>query len=56
VPIDTPASLKVTEPVGWPAPGVRTLTVAVKVTASPRAEGVTEEVTVACVRNGMLSP
>ena len=38
-------SLKVTEPEGVPAPGDTAVTVAVKVTDCPNADGFTEEVT-----------
>jgi hypothetical protein len=43
--VDAP-SRKVTVPVGVPAPGETALTVAVKVTAWPVADGFTDEVTV----------
>ena len=39
VPSDTPASLKVTMPVGLPAPSPFTLTVAVNVTLWPKTDG-----------------
>src|SRR5581483_11874078 len=42
-------SRKVTFPVGVPAPGATALTVAVKVTAWPNADGLTEDVTVVVV-------
>jgi len=38
-------SLKVTEPEGVPAPGDTAVTVAVKVTSCPNADGFTEDVT-----------
>jgi hypothetical protein len=47
VPRVEPPSRKVTVPVGVPAPGETALTVAVKVTAWPDADGFTDEVTVA---------
>ena len=37
--------MKVTVPVGVPAPGLTALTVAVKVTDSPNTEGFTDELT-----------
>ena len=41
-----PSMVKVTVPVGVPAPGATALTVAVKVTVWPDSDGLTEEVTV----------
>ena len=49
VPSVVAPSLKVTVPVGEPAPGAVTLTVAVNVTDWPETEGLTEEATVVVV-------
>ena len=49
VPIDTPLSMNVTVPVGVPAPGLKALTVAVKVTLCPNTEAFVEEATVVVV-------
>ena len=49
VPIDTPLSMNVTVPVGVPAPGLKVLTVAVKVTLCPNTEAFVEEATVVVV-------
>ena len=46
VPMGEPPSRKATLPVGVPAPGATTVTVAVRVTACPNTEGFWEEVTV----------
>ena len=44
-PIGLPPSRNVTDPVGVPVAGATAVTVAVKVTAWPRMEGFTDEVT-----------
>jgi hypothetical protein len=49
VPITVEPSLKLTVPVGVPAPGLVTLTVAVNVTAWPNTDGFTEETTLVLV-------
>src|SRR5579872_5194593 len=46
VPIGLPPSRNITVPVGVPEPGATAVTVAVRVTASPKTEGLTDEVTV----------
>ena len=46
-------SRKVTVPVGVPAPGVFTLTVAVNVTLWPKAEGLVSEATLVVVASGL---
>jgi hypothetical protein len=48
-PSGAPLSLKVTVPVGVPAPGATVATVAVKATAWPDDDGFTEDVTVVVV-------
>ena len=45
VPRVLPPSLKVTAPVGVPAPGLFAVTVAVKVTDCPNTDGLAEELT-----------
>ena len=45
LPIGLPPSRNVTDPVGVPVAGATAVTVAVKVTAWPRMEGFTDEVT-----------
>jgi hypothetical protein len=49
VPIGVAPSLKVTVPVGMPVPGAVAITVAVKVTACPKIEGLTDELTAVVV-------
>ena len=49
VPIGLPPSRNVTVPVGVPDPGATAETVAVKVTAWPKTDGFTDEVTVVVV-------
>jgi hypothetical protein len=48
-------SLKITMPVGVPAPGLVTNTVAVKVTDCPKTEGLTEEVSVVVAAAGLTT-
>jgi hypothetical protein len=47
--VEPQPKMKVTAPVGVPAPGATGLTVAVRVTSSPTVEGSGEEVTVVTV-------
>ena len=53
VPSVVAPSLKVTVPVGVPAPGETALTVAVKVTDWPETDGLAEELTEAVVLAGL---
>ena len=48
-------SLKLTVPVGFPAPGATAATVAVKVTDWPNAEGFADETTVVVVAAGLTA-
>ena len=47
-------SSNVTVPVGVPAPGALTVTVAVKVTLWPNTEGLAEEATLVVVASGLM--
>src|SRR5689334_1210825 len=49
LPRDVDPSLKLTEPVGWPAPGADAATLAVKVTFWPAVDGFGEAVTTVVV-------
>ncbi len=49
LPITVAPSRKFTVPVGLPAPGATTVTVAVKVTLCPKTDGFTDEATVVVV-------
>ena len=53
VPMSAPPSLKMTVPVGVPAPGDTALTVAVNVTDTPKVDGLSDELTVVALLAGL---